>query len=163
MKHPTYDAGCRVCRFNAGEDPDGGETVFENDLWLLRQRGRGVPGWMVLQTQRHSPGIAYFNEAEAANLGLALRHFEKTLEAITGAKRIYTANLGEMSNHFHAHIVPLYDKMPLDAISWKVFELHRTPSVVPDAVEVARVSKAYRAAMIENPPPLEATAPRRTL
>ncbi len=153
MKHSSYDVKCRVCRFNAGEDPEGGETVFENDLWLLRQRGRGVPGWMVLQTQRHSPGIAYFDEAEAGNLGLMLRHVEKTLEEITSALRVYTANLGEQSNHFHCHIVPVYDKMPLDAISWKVFELHRTPTVMPDAAEVERVSRAFRTALSKNPPP----------
>src|SRR2546425_146655 len=153
MKHPTYESDCRVCRFNAGEDPEGGETVFENDLWLVRQRGRGVPGWMVLQTQRHTAGIAHFSDEEARNFGLAFRHFEKVLEDLTGALRIYTAALNEMSPHFHCHFVPLYEKMPDDAISWKVFELHRTPSIKPDPAEVAKATREYRAAMMSSPPP----------
>ena len=40
-----------------------------------------------------------------------------------------------------ASMLPLYDKMPLDAISWKVFELHRTPSVVPDPEAVAKLTR----------------------
>jgi len=153
MKDSTYDPSCGVCRHNAGEDPDGGEVVFENDLWLVRHRGRGVPGWMVIQSQRHVSGFAFFNEEEARNFGPAFTHLQRALQNLTGALRIYTASLNETYPHFHCHFVPLYDKMPLDAISWKVFELHRNPSIRPDAEQVARLTSAYREAMRETPPP----------
>jgi diadenosine tetraphosphate (Ap4A) HIT family hydrolase len=153
MKDASYDAACGVCRHNAGEDPNGGDVVFENDLWLVRQRGRGVPGWMVIQTQRHVAGFAHFNDDEARNFGPAFHHFQKTLEELSGAMRIYTAALNETYPHFHCHFVPVYERMPLDAISWKVFELHRTPSIVPNPEDVARLTRDFREAMLSKPPP----------
>ncbi len=153
MKHETYDASCGVCRHNAGEDPEGGEVVFENDLWVVRQRGRGVPGWMVIQSQRHAAGFSSFNDKEARNFGPAFFHFQKTLQEISGCMRIYTAALNETYPHFHCHFVPVYEKMPLDAISWQVFNLHRDRSIVPNPDEVAKFTHDYREAMRLNPPP----------
>jgi diadenosine tetraphosphate (Ap4A) HIT family hydrolase len=108
---------------------------------------------MVIQSQRHVAGFAHFNDAEATSFGPVFHHLQKTLERLTGALRIYTASLNETYPHFHCHFVPLYEKMPLDAISWKVFELHRTPSVVPDPGEVAKLTLDFRAAMKADPPP----------
>lgn len=158
MKHPSHDEGCGICKTNAGEAPIPGGIVFENDLWLVRHLmpGRGVPGWMMVQSQRHVAGIAYFNDDEVASFGPSFRHFEKALEKVTGAQRIYTAAMNESFPHFHCHIVPRYAKMPKDASAWEVFDLFRATGageVEVDRAEAERLTEAYRQALKASPPP----------
>jgi diadenosine tetraphosphate (Ap4A) HIT family hydrolase len=158
MRHSSHDSACAICRSNAGDAPIPGGIVFENDLWLVRHSPPpfGVAGWMTLQSQRHVGGPAHFNDAEAANFGLALRHFEKVLEEVTGALRIYTAAMGESYPHLHAHMVPRRAQMPDDAKAWAVFDLQRRAAageVTVDAAEVERIITTYRARLAASPPP----------
>ena len=153
MKHPSYDDSCGVCRSIASVEP-----LFENDLWFVARmpKGIGVPGWVMVCSQRHTPGIAHLDDAEAANFGPALRHFSRTLEEVTGALRIYTAAMGESFPHLHAHLVPRMAKMPNDVKAWGVFDLHRATEkgeVKVDEAEVADVARRYREALAKYPPP----------
>lgn len=113
MKHPSNVSTCGICKANSGEVPVPGGIIFENDLWLVRHLTpwRCVPGWMMVQSQRHVAGISDFNDAEAANFGPAFRHLQKVLQDVTGALRIYTASMNESSPHFHCHLVPRYVQM----------------------------------------------------
>src|SRR5262249_25966855 len=104
--------------------------------------------------KRHVGGPAHFNDREAANFGVALRHFERTLEQVTGALRIYTAALGESHPHFHCHMVPRYATN--DAKAWALFdELRRASAgeISIDSAEVMRISEQFRAALEAAPPP----------
>jgi diadenosine tetraphosphate (Ap4A) HIT family hydrolase len=154
-RHPSFDASCGVCLSLSGPAPT--TPIYEDDLWHVRHMDpAGVPGWMLMITQRHVGGPAHFDDREAASLGPALRHFSRVLEQVTGALRIYTAAMGESFPHFHAHLVPRYREMPRDAKAWSVFDLQRAVaagelSVDPDAVR--RVTEEYRAALIAAPPP----------
>lgn len=159
MKHPSKVSTCAICKANSGEVPIPGGIIFENDLWLVRHLtpGRGVPGWTMVQSQRHVAGISGFNDAEAANFGPAFRHLHQVLQDVTGALRIYTASMNESSPHFHCHLVPRYVRMPKDSSAWEVFDLYRASAegeIVVDAAEVDRLTKAYRAALKATPPPL---------
>jgi diadenosine tetraphosphate (Ap4A) HIT family hydrolase len=155
MKHASFDAGCGVCQSLAGAAP--ASALYEDDLWHVRHaEPAGVPGWMLLITQRHVGGPAHFDDIEAAAFGPALRHFERVLERVTGAMRIYTAALGESHPHFHAHMVPRYQEMPRDARAWSVFDLQRAAGageLIIDRGEVERISEAYRRALHESPLP----------
>lgn len=145
---------CGVCATLTGTgriDP-----VYEDALWHVRPAGppTGVPGWMMMISRRHVAGPAHFNDDEARSFGFALRHFERVLEEITGALRIYTAALGESSPHFHAHMVPRLEVMPKDAKAWSVFDLERAAKAgeIPvDAGRVELVNTAYARALAENP------------
>ena len=159
MLHPSHDPACGICRTNADATSIPGGLVFENGLWLVRHLmpGRGVHGWMMVQSQRHVSGIAHFSDEEAANLGPALRHLQRVLEEVTGALRIYTAAMGESFPHFHCHMVPRYATMPRDASAWAVFDLFRASGegeVRVDPNEVARITEAYRSALAADPPPI---------
>lgn len=104
--------------------------------------------------RRHVPGPAHFDDSEARSFGFALRHFERVLERVTGALRIYTAALGESSPHFHAHLVPRYATMPKEAVAWGVFDLERAAKageISVDFREVERVIREYRLALSQNP------------
>jgi diadenosine tetraphosphate (Ap4A) HIT family hydrolase len=130
--------------------------LFENEIWHVRHlESAGVPGWMVMTAKRHVAGPAHFDDREAAAFGPALRHFERVLERVTGALRIYTAALGERYPHFHAHMVPRYATMPRDAAGWSVFDLERAVTsgeITIDTAEVARISAAYEQALRDDPP-----------
>jgi diadenosine tetraphosphate (Ap4A) HIT family hydrolase len=157
MRHASHDAGCGICRANAGETAIPGGVIFENDLWLVRHSPPpyGVAGWMTLHSQRHVGGPAHFNDAEAASFGPTLRHLEKVLEEVTGALRIYTAAMGESFPHLHAHMVPRYAQMPDDAKAWAVFDLQRRAAageVTVDAGQVERIIGEYRARLAKEPP-----------
>jgi diadenosine tetraphosphate (Ap4A) HIT family hydrolase len=147
---------CAVCASLSG--PSRMEPAYEDALWHVRPAASppGVPGWMMMISRRHVPGPAHFNEDEARSFGVALRHFERVLEQVTGALRVYTAAMGESSPHFHAHMVPRLATMPKDAKAWGVFDLERAAragEIAVDLVEVARVNAAYARALAEDPPP----------
>ena len=155
MDEASFDSSCGVC---ASVDGSARATpLYEDDLWHVRHADpAGVPGWMLLITKRHVGSPAHFNNREAAAFGPALRHFERVLENVTGALRIYTAAMGESHPHFHAHMVPRYAAMPKDAKAWSVFDLQRAVGageISIDAAEVARISDVYRAALMTTPPP----------
>jgi diadenosine tetraphosphate (Ap4A) HIT family hydrolase len=156
-QHPSFVASCGVCQSLYGPSP--AEAIYEDDLWHVRHADApyGIAGWMLLITRRHVAGPAHFDDAEARAFGLALRHFERKLEELTGALRVYTAAMGESHPHFHAHMVPRYKAMPKDAKAWGVFDLQRAAGageIAPvDVAEVARISDAYRRALAETPPP----------
>ena len=155
IQHATFEPTCGVCHSLSG--PAGAVPLYEDGLWHVRHADpAGVPGWMLLITQRHVGGPAHFDDREAAAFGPALRHFERVLERVTGAVRIYTAAMGESQPHFHAHMVPRYAQMPRDARGWSVFDLQRAVGageVDVDRVEVERISSAYARALRELPPP----------
>ena len=146
----TRQPDCGVCQSLAGA------SLYEDDLWCVRPaEPAGVPGWMMMIAKRHVAGPAHFDDREAAAFGPALRHFERVLEQVTGALRIYTAAMGESHPHFHAHMVPRTATMPRDAKAWSVFDLQRAVGAgeVPiDRAEVARIAEAYRSALARPRP-----------
>ena len=158
MRDPSYVEGCPVCALAAGETAVTHGEVYRDDLWMIWHPGPPYPvaGWMTMLTHQHVAGIAHFDDTHAARFGPDLRHFEKVLEEVTGALRIYTATMNESSPHFHLHMVPRYAEMPQDAKAWAVFNLQGAASrgeVNADETEVARIVAAYRAALASNPPP----------
>jgi diadenosine tetraphosphate (Ap4A) HIT family hydrolase len=128
------DPPCGLC-----ESIDTAESLWSNDLWLVRpiDSPLGVAGWMLLVRRRHCPGPAHFDDEEARSFGPVLRHLEATLLRVTGALRIYTASLGEAQKHFHGHMVPRYAEMPKGAVGWGVFDLQRAAQAGEVSVDPA--------------------------
>ena len=155
------DPNCRICAVSTGatEVPHG--LLFQNDLWVVRHSAPpyGVAGWLTLQSKRHVPEPASFNDAEAASFGPTLRYFEGVLREITGALRIYTAAMGESFPHFHGHMVPRYAQTPNDVKAWGVFDLSRQAAegtVTVDEAEVKRICEAFKAKVAAGVPAIGA-------
>jgi diadenosine tetraphosphate (Ap4A) HIT family hydrolase len=156
MAHSSFDPACALCASLGGPSP--ARPLFENQLWQLRpiSAPAGVPGWMLLVSQRHVAGPAFFDDGEAQSFGPTLRHLQRVLLEVTGALRIYLAAMGESAPHFHAHLVPRYASMPKEAKAWGVFDLQRAAAageISVDAAEVERVAAAYERALRVSPPP----------
>lgn len=142
------NADCRLCASLSTTAP-----LYADELWQIRPIDPpwAIAGWMLMISQRHCPGPAHLTDEEARAFGPALQHFERTLERVTGALRIYTAALGEAQQHLHVHMVPRYATMPRNAVGWGVFDLERAAragevSLVDDR-EAARVHAAYADAL----------------
>jgi diadenosine tetraphosphate (Ap4A) HIT family hydrolase len=99
--------GCLLCaRAVALADSDPG--------WLLRTGHWGVsthpalpaPGWVAVQTLRHTEGLACLDDAEAAQLGPLLARLSAAVTRVTGSERVYTYSLGEGSPHTHVLLGP---------------------------------------------------------
>ena len=65
-----------------------------------------VPGWLAVQTIRHTEGLADLNSAEAADLGPLLRSISAAVTQATGSHRVYTYSLGEGCPHTHILVGP---------------------------------------------------------
>jgi diadenosine tetraphosphate (Ap4A) HIT family hydrolase len=86
----------------------------EDPGWLLRTGAWGVsphpaiamPGWLAVQTLRHTEGLALLNVVEAAELGPLCVRLSRALAKVTRARQIYTYSLGENCPHTHILIGP---------------------------------------------------------
>jgi diadenosine tetraphosphate (Ap4A) HIT family hydrolase len=94
--------GCVLCdRADALATADPG--------WLLRTAHWGVsvhpalpvPGWVAVQTSRHTEGLGDLNRSEAAELGPLLSRVSAAVTRVTGSERVYTYSLGEGCPHTH--------------------------------------------------------------
>lgn len=82
--------------------------------WLLSTEGWGVsmhpampiPGWVAVQTMRHTEGLAELNRCEAAELGPLLSRMSEVVTRVTGSRRVYTYSLGEGCLHTHILVGP---------------------------------------------------------
>ena len=99
--------GCVLCDRASGLDAS-------EPGWLLRTEGWGVsthpampvPGWVAVQTRRHTEGLAELNRCEAAELGPLLSRVSEAVTRVTGSQRVYTYSLGEGCPHTHILVGP---------------------------------------------------------
>lgn len=82
--------------------------------WLLRTEAWGVsphpaiavPGWLAMQTLRHTEGLAQLNEAEATELGPLCVRLSAAISEVTGMAQVYSYSIGEGCPHTHVLIGP---------------------------------------------------------
>ena len=155
------DPSCGICAVSTGQREVPHGILYQDDLWIVRHSAPpyGVAGWLTLQTRRHCPEPASFNDAEARSFGPTLRYFEGVLREITGALRIYTVAMGESFPHFHGHMVPRYAQTPGDVKTYGVFLLSERAAkgeVQVDEAEVTRICEAFKARVASGVPALPA-------
>jgi hypothetical protein len=93
---------------------DRARTLHASSGWVLETSCWGVsphpalqvPGWVAVQTLRHTEGLGTLNTAEAQTLGPVLSRVSAALANITDAKHIYTYSLGERVPHTHILMGP---------------------------------------------------------
>jgi hypothetical protein len=93
---------------------DRARTLHASSGWVLETSCWGVsphpalqvPGWVAVQTLRHTEGLGTLNTAEAHTLGPVLSRVSAALAKITDAKHIYTYSLGERVPHTHILMGP---------------------------------------------------------
>ena len=157
MKHPSYVAGCGICEANAGENAIPGGIVFENELWLIRHAG---PQTRCREDDAAEPAARVGGRRTSTTLSrgfwAGLRHFERVLEKVTGALRIYRRRGGRAFPPLpRAHDSEVRGDA-VDAKAMAVFDLPRRARrgrIKADEAEVERITVAYREALKKEPPP----------
>ena len=93
---------------------DRARTLHASNGWVLETACWGVsphpalqvPGWVAVQTLRHTEGLGTLNTDEARTLGPVLSRVSAALARATEAKHIYTYSLGERVPHTHILMGP---------------------------------------------------------
>jgi hypothetical protein len=125
--------------------------------WLLRTPYWGVsmhpalpvPGWLAVQTLRHTEGLADLDDAEAVELGPLLSQVSAAVTRVTGSERVYTYSLGEDCPHTHVLIGP-----PRPALRGAAFitGLLRRDESLADEPASLRVAKELAGALAGTTP-----------
>jgi diadenosine tetraphosphate (Ap4A) HIT family hydrolase len=131
--------GCVLCERAA-------ELGAADPGWLLRTGHWGVsmhpampaPGWVAVQTLRHTEGLAALDGTESAELGPLLARLSAAVTRVTGSQRVYTYSLGENSPHTHMLLGP--PRPDLRGAAFVTGLLRREASLADDtaALRVAR-------------------------
>ena len=133
---------CVLCdRARALDTADPG-WLLRSDSWAVSTHpAMSVPGWLAIQTIRHTEGLADLNHAEATDLGPLLRFISDAVTQATGSRRIYTYSLGEGCAHTHVLVGP-----PSAGLRGNAFltALLRRDESLADEEQTERIADALR-------------------
>jgi diadenosine tetraphosphate (Ap4A) HIT family hydrolase len=102
----TADA-CLLCDRARGLDATDPGWLLRTDPWGVSMHpSMPVPGWVAVQTMRHTEGLADLSHPEAADLGPLLSLVSAAVTRVTGVQRVYTYSLGEGCPHTHILVGP---------------------------------------------------------
>jgi diadenosine tetraphosphate (Ap4A) HIT family hydrolase len=100
---------CVLCERARGLDAGDQGWLLRTDSWgVSAHPSIAVPGWVAVQTIRHTEGLADLSRREAADLGPLLCRVSKAVTRVTGSPRVYTYSLGEGCAHTHILVGPPY-------------------------------------------------------
>jgi hypothetical protein len=106
--------------------------------------GYEAPGWLFLQTLRHTEGPMGMDSQEAGELGLDIAHLSGAIQTVTGAEKVYVLAYGERFPHFHLVLIP---RLPLASPELKGPGLFTRVEDLVDLEAAARVAGAVRDAL----------------
>jgi diadenosine tetraphosphate (Ap4A) HIT family hydrolase len=101
-------AVCRLCERLRDPSVIPGGAIYEDDLLHASHwygDGPGYLGEILIQTKRHTPGVADLTDEEARDVGLQSTRIARALKEVVGAEKIYTYVFGEAVPHFHELVV----------------------------------------------------------
>jgi len=100
-------AACVLCDRARGLDAGDPGWLLRTDRWGVSMHpAMPVPGWVAVQTMRHTEGLADVSRTEAAELGPLLSALSQAVTRVTGSRRVYTYSLGEGCQHTHILLGP---------------------------------------------------------
>jgi histidine triad (HIT) family protein len=144
---------CLICRKHRGEISTSGGAIYQDNLVYAGHveipKGQTAVylGYLMVEPQRHAPGLADLTDAEAQALGLLVAHLSRALKASEGAEHIYSFVLGHHVPHLHIHVVPRYPGAPREYWGVRVDEWPDAPHGGPQ--EIAALC-ARLSAYLEN-------------
>jgi diadenosine tetraphosphate (Ap4A) HIT family hydrolase len=98
---------CVLCDRARGLDTVDPGWVLRTDRWGVSMHpAMPIPGWVAVQTMRHTEGLAELNRCEAAELGPLLSRVSEAVTQVTGSQRVYAYSLGEGCPHTHILVGP---------------------------------------------------------
>lgn len=142
---------CTICRKHSGEFlvPGGviyqDERVYASHAHIAEGQTSTYLGWLVVETQRHVPGIADLSDEEGRAVGLLAARLSRVLKSVTAAEHIYVFVLGHNVPHFHLHLLPRYPGTPREFWGMRVDEWPGAPK--GNEAEITDLCNRLRAAL----------------
>jgi histidine triad (HIT) family protein len=142
-------ADCFICRKHRGEISLPGGAIYQDDLvyaghaQIPEGQATVYLGWALVETRRHTPGLADLTDAEAQAVGLLVTRLSRALKTCVGAEHIYAFVLGHHVSHLHIHVVPRYPGAPREYWGVRVDEWPDAPHGGPP--EIAALCARLRA------------------
>jgi diadenosine tetraphosphate (Ap4A) HIT family hydrolase len=100
-------AACVLCDRARGLDAGDPGWLLRTSRWGVSMHpAMPVPGWVAVQTIRHTEGLAELSRSEAAELGPLLSRVSEAVTRVTGSQRVYTYSIGEGCPHTHILVGP---------------------------------------------------------
>ena len=117
---------CAICQLHLDPHAQERYEIQRSELWVLRHHPdpAPLPGWLLLDSLRHSSGPVDFTVAEASDWGNAVRDASDLVKKITGCERVYAIAFGEGAQHLHLHLIPRHLDEPASK-AWAVADLYR--------------------------------------
>ncbi len=105
---------CLTCDIVNGKAAPVGGVIYRDGLVVVHHCvDVSVPGYLIASPLRHVEGFGDLTAGEIERLGAMAKKAVNLLKGVEGVKKVYIANFGEETAHFHLHIFPRYDWMPV--------------------------------------------------
>lgn len=103
---------CLTCNIVNGEVLPVGGIIYKDDYIVLHHCiDINIPGYLILSPLRHVESYSDLNQTEIQYMGIVMKLVVTALEKIDDIQKVYVANFGEETIHFHMHIFPRYKWM----------------------------------------------------
>lgn len=124
---------CFICRKHRGEIIVPGGAIYEDDLLYVghildaTNPDSTYLGYLMVETKRHTPGLAELTDEEAQAIGLTVARLSRALKSSENAEHIYEFVFGHDVPHMHVHVVPRYPGAPREYWGTHVDEWPEAP------------------------------------
>lgn len=103
---------CLTCSIVKGDILPVGGIIYKDDYVILHHCiDINIPGYLILSPLRHVEVYSDLNQIEILHMGTIMKFAVATLNKINDVEKVYVANFGEETTHFHMHIFPRYKWM----------------------------------------------------
>jgi histidine triad (HIT) family protein len=132
VQTPSIES-CIICRKHSEDFVVPGGVIYQDDrvyaghAHIAEGQANTYLGWLVIETQRHIPGIADLSDQEGQAVGLLAARLSRVLKNITAAEHIYVFVMGHNVPHFHLHLLPRYPGTPREFWGLRVDEWPGAP------------------------------------
>jgi diadenosine tetraphosphate (Ap4A) HIT family hydrolase len=103
---------CLTCSIVAGDLSPIGGIIYKDDHVILHHCiDINIPGYLIISPLIHVEAYSDLHETEILHMGIITKLAVATLKKLDGVEKVYVANFGEETAHFHMHIFPRYKWM----------------------------------------------------
>lgn len=107
---------CLTCRIATGEFIPIGDIIYRDDYVILHHCvDINIPGYLILSPLTHVEAYSDLQQDDMIQMGLIMKLAVAAVQKIDGVEKVYLANFGEETTHFHMHIFPRYQWMLQDS------------------------------------------------
>ncbi len=117
---------CSICFLHSDLYSQSKYQIKRTSIWTLRHHPdpAPLPGWLILDSNRHLSGPIEFSTSESSSWGNAVSMASKIVQNVTQCDRVYFIAFGEGARHLHLHLIPHMNGNTCTK-SWNIADYYR--------------------------------------